>query len=208
MSFGSSRWLAPAVVFLIVALAACGSSSSAPPAASTAATPVANTAAPSAASVTTAPAASVTSAPAASAAPLSTPTTTTAAATCPTAATVDAALGTSLPAPVGITTGSKDLPAGATGVACEYHASAYNVIIELISNIAPSSITNFTKNFPVPPAAVSGVGDHAYSFSQSLGAGKVNEGVVATKGSTLVSIGATYTPATLAQVEALVNSLL
>jgi hypothetical protein len=82
------------------------------------------------------------------------------------------------------------------------------VIIELISNIAPSSITNFTKNFPVPPAAVSGVGDHAYSFSQSLGAGKVNEGVVATKGSTLVSIGATYTPATLAQVEALVNSLL
>jgi hypothetical protein len=150
----------------------------------------------------------VTSAPAASAAPISTPTTTTAAATCPTAATVDAALGTSLPAPVGIGTGSTQLPAGATGVACEYHASAYNVIIELISNIAPSSITNFTKNFPVPPTAVSGVGDQAQSFSQSLGPGKVNEGVVATKGSTLVSIGATYTPATLAQVEALVNSLL
>ena len=147
-------------------------------------------------------------APAASAAPISTPTTTTAAATCPTAATVDAALGTSLPAPVGIATGSTQLPPGATGVACEYHASAYNVIIELISNIAPSSITNFTKNFPVPPTAVAGVGDQAYSFSQSLGAGKVNEGVVATKGSTLVSIGATYTPATLAQVEALVNSLL
>ena len=200
MSFSSSRWLAPAALFLIVALAACGSSSSAPPAASTAATPVASTAATSAASVT--------SAPAASAAPISTPTTTTAAATCPTAATVDAALGTSLPASVGIGTGSTQLPAGATGVACEYHASAYNVIIELISNIAPSSITNFTKNFPVPPTAVSGVGDQAQSFSQSLGPGKVNEGVVATKGSTLVSIGATYTPATLAQVEALVNSLL
>jgi hypothetical protein len=200
VSFTSSRWLAPAALFLSVALAACGGSSSAPPAPSTAATPVATTAAPSAASVTTAPAAS--------AAPISTPTTTTAAATCPTAATVDAALGTSLPAPVGIATGSTGLPAGATGVACEYHASAYNVIIELISNIAPSSITNFTKNFPVPPVAVSGVGDQAQSFSQSLGPGKVNEGVVATKGSTLVSIGATYTPATLAQVEALVNSLL
>jgi hypothetical protein len=192
VSFSSSRWLAPAALFLSVALAACGSSSSAPTAASTTATPVASTAATSAAS----------------AAPISTPTTTTAAATCPTAATVDAALGTSLPAPVGIATGSTGLPAGATGVACEYHASAYNVIIELISNIAPSSITNFTKNFPVPPMAVSGVGDQAWSFSQSLGAGKVNEGVVATKGSTLVSIGATYTPATLAQVEALVNSLL
>jgi hypothetical protein len=197
MSFRSSRWLAAAALFLTIALAACGSSSSPPPAGTTA-TPLASTA--------TAP--SATTAPAASAAPIFTPTTTTAAATCPTAATVDAALGTSLPAPVGITTGSTQLPPGATGVACEYHASSYNVIIELISNIAPSSITNFTKNFPVPPVAVSGVGDEAKSFSQSLGPGKVNEGVVATKGTTLVSIGATYTPATLAQVEALVNSLL
>ncbi len=199
MSFSSSRWLVPAALFLSVSLAACGSSSSAPPAASTAATPVASNAATSAASVTTAPGAS--------AAPIATPTTTVAAATCPTAATVDAALGTSLPAPVGIGTGSTQLPPGATGVACEYHASPYNVIIELISNIAPSSITNFTKHFPVPPVAVSGVGDQAWSFSQTLSPG-VNEGVVATKGSTLVSIGATYTPATLAQVEALVNSLL
>lgn len=192
MSFSSFRWLAPAALFLSVALAACGSSSSAPPAASTAATS----------------GASVTTAPAVSAAPISTPKTTTAAASCPTAATVDAALGTSLPAPVGIGTGSTQLPAGAKGVACEYHASSYNVIIELITNIAPTSITNFTKNFPVPPAAVAGVGDQAQSFSQSLGPGKINEGVVATKGRTLVSIGATYTPATLAQVEALVNSLL
>ena len=82
------------------------------------------------------------------------------------------------------------------------------MIIELISNIPPSSITNFTKSFPVPPKAVSGVGDQAQSFSQTLGPGRVNEGVVATKGTMLVSIGATYTPATLAQVEALVNSLL
>ncbi len=187
MSFRSSRWLAPAL-FLSVALAGCGSSSSTPPAASTAPTSVASTAP-------------------ASAGPITTPGTTTAATTCPTAATVDAALGTTLPPPVGIATGSTQLPAGATGMACDYHASTYNVIIELISNIAPSSITNFTKNYPVPPVAVSGVGDQAYSFSQTLGPG-INEGVVATKGTTLVSIGATYTPATLAQVEALVNSLL
>jgi hypothetical protein len=191
VSFSRSRWLAPAALVLSFTLAACGSSSSAPPAASTAAS-----------------AASVSTAPAASAASLSSPTTTAAAATCPTAVTVDAALGTSLPAPVGIATGSTELPPGATGFACEYHASTYNVIIELISNIAPSAITNFTKNFPVPPTAVAGVGDQAYSFTQTLGAGKVNEGVVATKGTTLVSIGATYTPATMAQVEALVNSLL
>ena len=56
--------------------------------------------------------------------------------------------------------------------------------------------------------SVSGVGDQATSFFQSLGGGKDNEGVVATKGSTLVSIGATATPASLSQVEALVNSLL
>ena len=199
MSHSSSRLMAPAALFLGFALAACGGSSGAPPAASPAATPVAGTPA--------APASSLATAPAASPAPASTPATTAAAATCPTAATVDAALGTALPAPVGITTGSAQLPAGATGVACEYHASTYNVIIELISNIAPSSIANFTKNFPVPPTAVSGVGDQAWSFSQSLG-GRVNEGVVATRGRTLVSIGATYTPATLAQVEALVNSLL
>lgn len=187
MSFSRSRWQPPAVLLLSVALAACGSSVSAPPAASTAA--------------------SVTSPAATSAAPIATVATTTAATSCPTAAAVDAILGTSLPAPAGIAAGTAQLPAGASGIACDYHASAYNVIIELISNIAPSSITNFTKNFPVPPVAVSGVGDQAYSFSQSLGPG-VNEGVVATKGRKLVSIGATYTPATLAQVEALVNSLL
>ena len=192
MSWNNSRWLVPGALLLCVILVACGSSGSTPPAASPAASPASTPVAATAAT---------------SAAPITTPTTTTAAATCPTAATVDAALGTSLAAPIGIGTGSTKLPPGATGMACEYHASAYNVIIELISNIAPSSITDFTKNFPVTPVAVSGVGDQAYSFAQSLSSG-VNEGVVATKGTTLVSIGATYTPATLAQVEALVNSLL
>jgi hypothetical protein len=79
-------------------------------------------------------------------------------------------------------------------VACEYAGTALNVIIELISNIDPTSISLFSGRFPVPYA--------------SVGAGKDNEGVVATKGSNLVSITATATPATLAQVEALVSQLL
>lgn len=56
--------------------------------------------------------------------------------------------------------------------------------------------------------SVSGVGDQARSFSETLGGGKTNEGVVATKGTHLVLIDATYTPASLAQVEALVSQLL
>ena len=55
---------------------------------------------------------------------------------------------------------------------------------------------------------VSGDGDEARSFVQALGGGRDNEGLVAVKGSTVVAIVATYTPATLSQLEALVNSLL
>jgi hypothetical protein len=55
---------------------------------------------------------------------------------------------------------------------------------------------------------VSGVGDQARSFQQALNGGRDNEGLVATKGSTLVDITATATPATLAQLEALVSQLL
>ena len=51
------------------------------------------------------------------------------------------------------------------------------------------------------------MGEQARSFVQQLGAGKDNEGLVATKGMTLVDLVATATPATLAQVEALVNQL-
>jgi hypothetical protein len=93
-------------------------------------------------------------------------------------------------------------------VACDYHATTYNVLIELITNISPSYIDQFSSKFPVPYTSVSGVGDQARSFYQTLGVGKDNEGVVATKGSNLVSIVATATPASLAQVEALVNQLL
>lgn len=82
------------------------------------------------------------------------------------------------------------------------------MIIERLTNISPSYISQFSTNFPVPFTTVSGVGDQARSFSAPIGGGKDNEGVVATKGMTLVAIIATATPATLAQVEALVKQLL
>jgi hypothetical protein len=82
-----------------------------------------------------------------------------------------------------------------------------NVLIELIANISPSYIAQFSGKFPVGFKSVSGVGDEARSFSQALGGGKDNEGVVATKGSTIVAIVATDPPASLTQIEALVNQL-
>jgi hypothetical protein len=118
-------------------------------------------------------------------------------------------LGISLPNPVSVPGGGgASLPAGATGVACEYAGKGLNVIIELIANIDPSSISLFSSRFPVHYSSVSGVGDQARSFLQPLNGGKDNEGVVATKGSNLVAITATATPASLAQVEALANQLL
>jgi hypothetical protein len=128
---------------------------------------------------------------------------------CPTAATVDSALGVTLPKPVGIAgSGGTQLPVGAQATVCEYHAQTYNVIIEIITNISPSYITQFSSRFPVAFANVSGVGDQARSFSQPIGGGKINDGVVATKGNTIVAITATATPATLGHVEALVKQLL
>jgi hypothetical protein len=100
------------------------------------------------------------------------------------------------------------LPAGATGIVCEYNAVAENVIIEVIVNIPSSYISAYSSHFPTGFTPVSGVGDQARSFHQVLTGGKDNEGVVATKGTTLVVVDATATPATLSQIEALVNSLL
>lgn len=197
-----------AAVVLAAALVACGGSGGASPSAATAG-PVAATAAPVAATAVTPTSAAVATNPVASVPVMSLPAVTAAAPNCPSAATVDAALGVSLPEPVGIAGGgTNQLPAGATAVACEYHSATYNVIIELLSNISPTYITSFTGKFPVPATSVSGLGDQAQSFSQSLGGGKDNEGVVASKGSTMVDITATDTPATLAQIEALINTLL
>jgi len=178
------------LVFAFTA-AACGGSSTASPT-------TALTAAPTAASATTV----------ATAAPIATVSVTTADAACPTAATVNAALGTSLPKPVSVAAGTASLPAGVKGVSCEYAGATSNVIIEILTNIDPSYISNFSSKFPVTYTVVSGVGDQARAFTQTLGGGKDNEGVVATKGKTLVDITATATPASLGQLEALVNTLL
>ena len=176
--------MALATVVVIANVAACGGSSSGSPS----------------------PSASVPSAPPVA---LATPKTTAAPASCPTGARVGSALGITLPKPVGVAaTGATTLPAGVTGEVCEYHAQTYNVIIERLTNISPSYITQFSAKFPTAFITVSGVGDQARAFSAPLGGGKDNEGVVATKGTTLVAITATDTPATLAQIEALVNQLL
>jgi hypothetical protein len=201
MSHGSSRLLAATMLVFAVALSACGSGSASP---SSSATATSATPTPTA---TTGPAATKT-AKTATTAP-NPGNTTTAATNCPTGATVGAALGISLPNAISVKGGgTTQLPAGATGVACEYAGKGLNVIIELISNIAPSSISLFSSKFPVAYNSVSGVGDQARSFLAPLNAGKDNEGVVATKGSNLVAITATDTPASLAQIEALVDQLL
>ena len=198
MSPNSPRRLAATALVLSVIVSACGSSSGTPSTATSAATAAPITAA-TAAAATAAVTAAVSS-PAAAA---------TAAASCPTAATVGAALGITVSKPIGVAGGGgAQLPAGATGLACDYSGTGLNVIIELISNIDPTSIAQFSSKFPVAYASVSGVGDQARSFSLSLSGGKDNEGVVATKGTTLVAITATATPASLAQIEALVNQLL
>jgi hypothetical protein len=192
MSHNGSRLLvATALVFALTAVAACGSSAASAPAA----TGTAPGGAPTVAAATGAPKATVGL--------------TAAGTECPTAATVNTALGTSLSNPNKVTGGgSTSLPAGASAIACDYAGKAMNVIIELISNTPPSTIDAFSSKFPVAYKSVSGVGDQARSFSQSLGGGRNNEGVVATKGNHLVSITATATPASLAQVEALVGQLL
>lgn len=203
MSCRSNLSFATTAIVLAVSLAACAGStaSSAPTAAPTAAPTSASTSAPT--SAPTVAANEATPVPVASAL------TTGSGDSCPTAVTVDAALGTTLPKPVSIVGGGgTTLPAGATGLSCEYAGQTYNVIIQLITNIDPSSISKFSARYPVAYVSVSGVGDQARSFVQTLSAGKDNEGVVATKGTTLVAITATATPASLAQVEALVNQLL
>ena len=192
VSDGNPRPLALVTIVIGLLVAACGGSSGPAP------TTGAATASPTSASVT-----------APSAAPVPSLTGTAAPLGCPTAAVVGTVLGDSLSAPVGVPGGGGEtLPAGAAGIACEYHGAASNVIIELITNIDPSFISKYSDRFPTPYASLAGVGDQARSFRQSLNAGKDNEGVVATKGSTLVDVTATATPASLAQVGALVSQLL
>jgi len=202
MSLRTVGLFAAATLLVIGNVACTGSSSPTPSAASVASGAPTSSAAPTVASAIVTAAASAPALPS----PLSA---TAAAPSCPTAATVDAALGVTLPEPIGIAGGgSTTLPAGATAVACEYHGATYNVIIELLSNVPASYLSNFTAKFPVPGTSVSGLGDQALAFSQPLSGGLDNEGVVASKGSTIVEITATDTPATLSQIEAFISTLL
>lgn len=180
MTGRTSRWMMLIPLGLAAGLAACGSSSPTT-SSSTAATPT----------------------------PVPTPTAAAAAAQCPSGSTVGSALGITLPDAVVIpNTGTTQLPSGATGISCNYHTTTDNVIITVLQNVSASDISQFSQHFPVAFKPVSGVGDEARSFSVSIGGGKNNEGLVAAKGSTVVAIVATATPATLSQLESLVNSLL
>ena len=180
----SSRWIAVTALAFAATLAACGGSSPSPTSSSGAATATPTVAAP-------------------------TPTAATAAAQCPSGSSVGSALGTTLPDATNVVGGGiGQLPSGATGIVCDYHATPENVIITVLQNIPASYISKYSANFPVSYKPVSGVGDEARSFVVSLGGGKDNEGVVAAKGTTVVAAVATATPATLSQLEALVNSLL
>ena len=183
MTDSNSRWIALTALVFAATLAACGSSSPSPTTGAATSTPT----------------------PLASAA---TPTIVAASSQCPSGAAVGSALGTTLPDATGVAGGgTTQLPSGATGLVCEYHAATENVIIVKVTNISASYISKFSANFPGGYKTVSGLGDQARSFFQTLAPGKNNEGVVAAKGSTIVAIDATYTPASLSQIEALVNQL-
>jgi hypothetical protein len=187
-----SAWIPLTAIGFAILLAACGGSSG------TGTTPTAGGTAPAA-----------TAAPPTATAAL--PGITAASAACPSGSSVSSALGTSgLPNAVGVAppASTSEFPAGATGIVCEYHATTANVIIEVIMNIPGSYISAYSSHFPAGFQTVPGVGDQARSFHQTLGGGKDNEGVVATKGTTLVAVDATDTPATLGQIESLVSSLL
>jgi hypothetical protein len=178
------RWIPLTALTFAATLAACGGSTTGTTSSAPGATPTPTVAA-------------------------ATPTASVASAQCPTGGTVGSALGTTLPNAVGVAgSGGTQLPGGATGLVCDYHTTSENVIIVVITNISASYIAQFSVHFPGGYKTVPGVGDQARSFYQTLGGGTDNEGVVATKGSTLVSIDATATPASLNQVEALVNQLL
>jgi hypothetical protein len=138
-----------------------------------------------------------------------TATASTVAAHCPSGSTVGSALGITLPDATNVVGGNTaSLPPGATGIVCDYKGASNNVLITALVNIPASYISSFSQHFPVAFKPVSGVGDQARSFFEPLAGGKNNEGVVAAKGTTVIAIIATYTPATLSQLEALVNSLL
>jgi hypothetical protein len=187
---GRAAWLALAGAVALVA-SACGS---------------ATTSSPSAASATSASTAAATSAAA------TTPAAPVASAHCPASSAIGSALGVTAP-PATTVPGASALPAGASGVVCNYLTPSFDVLVEVFVNITPAFIARGEQQInahtsSVTFSPVSGVGDTAYSYHYSLGAAGTAEGVLAVKGTTFVAVSATRTPASLSQVEALVNQLL
>jgi hypothetical protein len=131
---------------------------------------------------------------------------------CPTAAQVGAALGMTLPPPRSVS-GGGGLPAGVTGVVCDYRSASSEVLVEVFANVDPSYVQHDEQSIQARSASVrftpvTGLGDQAVSYSYSLGSGADAEGVLATKGSNFVGVYATRTPASLTQIEHLVSELL
>jgi hypothetical protein len=131
---------------------------------------------------------------------------------CPTSQDVGAALGMTLPSPTRVS-GGNSLPPGATGVVCNYLTPSFDVLVEVFAGVSPSYVTQgeqaVQKRSPsVKFTPLSGVGDQAVSYSYRLSGGADAEGILATKGSSFVGVFATRTPASLSQIQALVNHLL
>jgi hypothetical protein len=83
----------------------------------------------------------------------------------------------------------------------------------MVSNISSSYVAQqeqavTSRSATVKFTSVSGVGDQAVTYDYTFSGSFTAEGVLATKGSNFVAISATRTPATLSQVETLVNQLL
>ena len=58
---------------------------------------------------------------------------------------------------VGVAGAATPFPAPVTGIVCDYHGAADNVIIEVLMNISPSFISNFTavETYPSGPGGSS-----------------------------------------------------
>jgi hypothetical protein len=185
-------------LFAAVALAACGSSTTAPTSSSSGAT--------------TPPTTAPTSPPATSAS------TTISTGSCPSASTVGGALGTTVGTPTVVTPGASatPLPGGATGIACSYISGRTVVIIALAAGL-PSSYFSQEEQKQVASlkaagvninfAPLSGLGDEAATY-QYTADGLTVEGVLAGQGGNFAGVFTDGTTATLGQIESLVQQLL
>jgi hypothetical protein len=185
----------------VAALAACGTSSTAPGSTSSGATVAPGSTAP-------------TSAPATSAA------STISTGSCPSASTVGGALGATLPAPTVVTpgAGATPLPSGAAGIACSYISVSPTVVVIVVQasglpssffsteeqkQVASLQANNLNINF----TPVSGVGDQAATYLYTAN-GRTVEGVLAAQGGNFAGVFTEGTPASLSQIESLVKQLL